>query len=1393
MKRISPFLVALIFLTSIVPLNTVVATGTSTTISTFSGGFATVDVLLSGGAGNNSTSFDVPRNVTFESANFEVEVDAFDTSPGQVWLDLNRDGDYEWDFSSTGYGNIGAQNTFYDGSQSATIATSNNSAFSPGIMIPNQATIKTSDLNTSFSPSLGGGFFQTGNYQDIAQSDIDNDGLPEPLFLSEHNATNISGNMSTGVSWIDWNQTNGMSTSPWIATCENASKIAVGDLNGDSEQDIVTFDIGKDLACIHIANNSGFDSPIEKILPMGLVQGELGDLNGDGLDDIISIHAMGVLSFAIWDNMSWNISTPTTTTLNPNGTPGMPSTLTSLEVGDFMNNGNITALICDATGYWQNWGYISGLLAGPLNNFDYILQDQIVIDVESDGDLDLIGANEQGYALLINNGTEWNPTLIQGQVDFYNSTIYDYDNDGTLELITPYSGTSDGNSATVEGNLSVLSVNSSGVGQTNLMDLKPWSMPQDITHMDMDGDGITEQIILSGETSNGLFIGGLHYLGLDINADGTYEAENFGYAGDGMNNLDPLQVVDQMNTISAQLNNLVATSNFTIDDYGIMMSNISIQVFSDGTGEFTISNMSLNYDCSFVVEVNPFAIGNLSNVINQGMTAGVGTYPIDLPFNSTNEGKITVTNLNAIHIPGAPNLSLPPAPTLTIGFISPQEVELSWDEITVFGDDLLRFEVFKLNSATDDVDFSNPYSEEMTNMFVDENVTVGSTYWYQVRSIHIFGVTSDLSNKLEVTIPYPAAPNQVQNVSLQDVPDDQGGALDLTWDIDDNFSVVIQHYEIYLETSTFTNVSGLTPIQNVTPTTDINSSVETISFSGLTNGQAYWAAVVAVDNHGNKTTEVVTDGPAYPRNDIPTSIDLGLNVTPVIGFGLPFELSLEPTVDGTSIVPYGGDIEVSISANGQSYLISSDWNGINLDNFSNLGAFTSNLNGEVTFFANYSGYIGDDQNRPMLGSSESVQRTLIVIVQFSADQESYTLDSWGETDVRVNMETYPWNAEASGLIEGAEVFWEISNQTSQNESNGTALINSNGFAQFSVNFPEGGTLYVNLSSPTWISTLEPEDSTLTIELYPYGHEEENNTENNNQTEEEEWEPTSMLQVILDCGQVIVDITIDNDITCTLTNPNNFTVQIGLDADGWSDAVELIEFNPTSPTSFQLLENESTQVEIRVDIIDSESVKGLQAGNIQVRITQQIVGWLSVPDTTFILDEQWALTGHEVIDTEEPDPVENNTNTGSSNAKSSDNSLTYILVGVGIAVAALIVFIIIRVRSEEEEDWTEEDLEMEDDPEISRTRASKPLPVGVALDEIEDRQIHDEAPDRDESELLREIDGIEEEEIEEYEIEYEEEDDGITVDEHGTEWYEDEIGVWWYRDEGEEDWSEFVEE
>ena len=46
-------------------------------------------------------------------------------------------------------------------------------------------------------------------------------------------------------------------------------------------------------------------------------------------------------------------------------------------------------------------------------------------------------------------------------------------------------------------------------------------------------------------------------------------------------------------------------------------------------------------------------------------------------------------------------------------------------------------------------------------------------------------------------------------------------------------------------------------------------------------------------------------------------------------------------------------------------------------------------------------------------------------------------------------------------------------------------------------------------------------------------------------------------------------------------------------------------------------------------------------------------------------------------------------------------------------------------------------------------------------------------------------------IESVEDEHEAQDDGVTIDEDGTEWYEDETGVWWYREAGMDDWEEYA--
>ena len=149
-------------------------------------------------------------------------------------------------------------------------------------------------------------------------------------------------------------------------------------------------------------------------------------------------------------------------------------------------------------------------------------------------------------------------------------------------------------------------------------------------------------------------------------------------------------------------------------------------------------------------------------------------------------------------------------------------------------------------------------------------------------------------------------------------------------------------------------------------------------------------------------------------------------------------------------------------------------------------------------------------------------------------------------------------------------------------------------------------------------------------------------------------------------------------------------------------------------------------------------------------------------------------------------------------KSSSNTALYGGIGAIVVILAIAGYVILNRRAsaafEEESFYEEEEFIEEDDEPIE-------IPEGKPLDEFEDKTISDEPEiiERPGDALISEVDDsgddVNEDVSEESEAAVEEtseEDDGISVDEHGTEWYEDEVGTWWYREEGAEDWSEYHE-
>ena len=1379
MRRVSPVLIILLLLGACIPMSLVSASGESSTINTFTGGFATVQLDLQGGDTNTSATIEVPRNVTFNSVSFDVEVDQTDVSPGQVWVDIDQDGTFEWEFTGTGYGDIGHQNEFYDGSEWFVSPVNAGSSSAPGILLPSTANLQSSNLEVSFSSQAGGGFFQIGTYQEVIETDIDGDGNPEPLFLLD-----IQSNNSTSVVWADWAPNTGITTSAPIQTCDNATSVSVGDLNGDGDEDIVAFSTVSNKACVHIANGTSYDPVLNLSLTSGLISAKLGDINADGTADIITINAMGALSYQNWNNATWGLDTAVSQTINPNGSVGMPANLVSLHVDDFFATGTISALVMDQMGHWTLWQHFSGAWGGPITQFDDIKQNEIIVDLDGDGDLDLIGMNDQGYAFRINDGTDWDVISVQEQIELLNSTIADFDNDGNLDLMTPNPGIADGNTLTVEGNISLRTINASNVSSTSLIELQPWSVPKSLITMDMDGDGVLEQIVASGESTYGAFIGGWHSIELDADGDGSVEMSRSGYAGDSSNDLEPLSMSDDMDGIRDDLSPMIASEPSVIDAYGIAMVNFSMNTASSGIGEFNFTNLDIGYDCTFHVDGNPHASNNLTNVLNQGMTGGVGNYTVEIPVNSTDSGQISLTNIVAIHVPGAPNLSLPITPTLVLVSATPYEVSLAWDDIVEFGEDFDEFEIFRLESESAIVSLIDVYNSTRDNQTIDSNVIVGATYWYSVRSVHTFGITSNLSNSLEVTVPYPAPPAAILGTQLIDVSGDEGGVLQLTWThSQDSFT----HYDVYLETSSFSDISSLTAQSTIASTE--NSAL----FTGLTDGQEYWAAVVAVDQYGNSTNAVTSVGPSYSRNDVPNAVNLQMTTTSQTSLGSPFYLEVTGEVDGVQTT-LPGAISVEMETDIGTYLISTNWDAIDISDFATLLSQAPDISGEVTFWANYSGDAGDELNRPLAAASTSSTTVVMVGANISTDESSYVLNLLNQTIVTVDLTAI--NPQQQPLLDGATIVWTAFNSTTNLTSTGTEQITS-GSKQFIVNYSSGGTLFVNFTSPTWINV---DDNSLEITIHPYGSQIEDNGTDDNETEPTPWSPDMMLDVTVDCGEVIIDPSVDQELDCTFTNPNNYSIDVSLEADGWSQWSAYILFEPLPGQSdFSLDESETNTVEIRVEILDNLSNNGLTNGMIQIDLRQGPTDYTSVADKSVLLEIQWTLIGEDPV--VNPNPPENNSEQTDNDADDETSSNTMVIVG-GLGVVALIglvVFILLRIRNSDIEDWDEDDLDLE--PDVNSERASKPLPVGVALDEFDDKTIVDESPDKPDfiSEFDEEDDVVAEEYEEEYEEEYKEdseeaseEDSGITVDEHGTEWYEDEVGVWWFRDAGQEDWSEFVE-
>lgn len=251
-----------------------------------------------------------------------------------------------------------------------------------------------------------------------------------------------------------------------------------------------------------------------------------------------------------------------------------------------------------------------------------------------------------------------------------------------------------------------------------------------------------------------------------------------------------------------------------------------------------------------------------------------------------------------------------------------------------------------------------------------------------------------------------------------------------------------------------------------------------------------------------------------------------------------------------------------------------------------------------------------------------------------------------------------------------------------------------------------------------------------------------------------------------------------EVECRLVNPN----EVALTGEVTTPQPILVGASitiTTTPTSFTV--QAQGEVNLTARFVVASVIADLPVGDRSTTFTGTITD--GPRSTTFDVTLGWSLSAS----TEDTTSTGGGVDLGPETTSSGNNGLIAIAGIGGLLVLSIIVGAVIVLRGDEDDEF---DFEDEDDIVLERDVNTTPLPASFSLSEARDLARSGSLEREDTGAGDRALPSLfGEEEIVEVEAS-EAEDDGITVDEDGTEWYEDETGTWWYRESGMEDWAEY---
>ena len=1369
-----------------------------------------VDTTTTGPVTANLT---IQRNTTIGDASLHITYDVMDDSPGELTLDLDGDGQYEWHLGGGDDGDLGAQNRFVGGVASTSIAASGNLTWLPtgAWRLPRMATMATTDITVDFDPTLAARFSNLGSITDLAVGDMDGDGREDAVYLVQ-NHVGMNSTAWPHIGWLRWNAATASINTSWIPTCADADRLILGDANGDGRSDVLAVASSVNTLCQHLSGTSAWSYSVNLSMDAQFSDALLTDLDADAQDDLVWIEEDGTLGARLFSGGAFATAANgiTTTVASGSQMPG-GTDFKSVAAGAFYGAGTTIVVSEGAmmTEYNTLWNFSSNNWQLSTEEFECIGGAMQVIDWNADGNDDLIGTESNGACLATWNGTAWDTNSLSF-IGLTNFTVGDHDRDGAVDVFRTNPGNPDGSDATVTGSLEAHSFDGNGGVFSNSTSFNPHTSPRDLVFADLDGDGLAEQIVASGESSPGLWIGAWHGIEWDLEGDGVAEMSIEGY----VNSTYPMNVTDQGMLVTSVAAELIS-SQTSYDHYETPWSNLAPVTRSQGAGSIGQSSLNMTYTATFTIEANPMNT-NLSNVLNLHMLPGSGDIIMPLNLTSTRNGTVTLDSVHIEWVAGATNIAVPDAPFLSLGFVDHSMVILNWTNTTSLAD-FISYEVFRAPAGSQ-ISITQPALAMVNeNGYIDMNGVTNADWDYAVRSVHAFEIHSLLSNILTIQVPdtpppVDTTPPDAPEVSLADVPGDSGGVLNLSFIA--STASDLAYTLIFFENSEFSDATGLTPSANLTagdPTTSF-------LLTGLADGEDHWAAAVAVDGDDNAWWNVTAVGPAHSTNDTTRSSLITLGVTGAgdyddgvhsgvhVKAGSPFSFAIQLSTEGAPLAGETVDLTLTMGTGEMTLPLLTDGTGSVSHGWTDWLQFVSEAGaygGVIGISASWPGGTYGAGDQTVAPTSAATTVVVTVDATLATSTPSIQLDEDGRGTAVISLTT-PLGFEQA-VIDGLTLDWQVGNGTTVFGASGQVQVGLAGAASIPIDYLTGGWLDITAQAPWWLSV---ESSPLRIDTYPPPPP----------PPEPEPEPDPELDWLqVQCDQDDWDIVknssqVQSDLDtysmhCSLMNPNNISVQTTFDF-AYSEQIPTFS-NDLTGTHIWIENETSLDLVIRPDSWGDGVT--LTNGTITLTITVNATDWGGAVDVLIL--------PYIFTDALEPEPSNGSGGSQGEADGSEEGSNTLLIVVLAALVLAVGAFIGLRMvmRTPENEDEGDEDDEDNEgdgndefdwaEKETNSIRTSlnfDELPTGRSLEELTTRgegapKVSMTKPKRADrtpgsrptpvAQLIKDIPESNSEPEPEPEEDWDyTQDEDYHIDEEGIEWWKDEVGQWWFKYPEEEDWE-----